>query len=185
MITIGLGHVALSGKDTFALILIDYLRTKRKNLSIKKIALADPLYATCALLYSHAGFKNKAHYDQHPDEKEIPMKNGRSPRDVLIKVGQKLREYDPDCWANPVFMSPNTCDIRIITDIRTQIEFQKLVDINGLRVKINREGCLPTREVDKELVGETRWTHTIQNSTLNEFSSRILAFADLEILPRL
>lgn len=185
---LGIGHEAYVGKDTFCMLLIDYLRLKLRGLKIERQGFADKLYDTCYLLYKWAGFQHREYYIQNPAAKEVILpKLGRTPRDLLIAVGNKMREVDPEVWFRPVLLEDTKGWLKIVTDVRKTNEFDELRKQNQLLVRITRPGFESNRESDVDLLPYAgKWDLTINNNgNLDSFQKQAQIFAEEFVIPRL
>ncbi len=165
MIFIGLGYKKGSGKNTFAKFLTTFLRCERPGLKIKEIAFADKLKDICYQLYAWGGLQPGAYYEVNRDKKEVILPLiGKSPRDVWIEVGNKMREVDPDVWINFAVKGHNA-DIIIDTDVRFKNEAKKIRENSGILVNIIRPGLeqgTDLAEIDLDTWHD--WDHVIDNS---------------------
>lgn len=82
-----------------------------------------------------------------------------------------------DIWVNSTFVSLNKNKINICTDVRFVNEAQKVLDNNGILIRIERESC---NNREYEHISETAldnfngFTYTIYNNgNLNEFHTEI------------
>lgn len=162
---IAFGHQKRVGKDQFILFLIDILRPQMARTRIVRRGFADKLYDTCHSLYSWAGFRDRMYYVKNPDEKDkILVRLGKTPRDILIGLSNKMREYDPDIWLNSTVRGDDA-DVLLISDLRYPNEFAAVKEAGGLCVKITRPGLPePTDEADTALNGQHGWDLTINNT---------------------
>jgi hypothetical protein len=120
--------------------------------------------------------KKGIYYETHREEKEIPLLGiNKSPRQIWIEVGNKLREVYQDTWIDYA-LSNAKADIIIITDLGFVNEARNIRKRNGYLVKISRPGReLGTdgREVELDI-----WTdfdlHVINNGTLDDLYNKAL-----------
>ena len=95
---VGLGHRRRVGKDSVAGFLHWYLQ-ERANTSVETASFAYQLKMTAYNLFRCAGLQAPNWYDKHPEMREVPLPElGKSPRDIWIEVGNKLRDVDPEIW---------------------------------------------------------------------------------------
>jgi hypothetical protein len=184
---IAIGHEPNVGKDSFVMFATDYLRQKFKGLDIQREGFADRAYDTCYSLYSWAGFKHRTHYIQYPHEKEIVLpKIGKTPRQLLIAIAEKIREFDPQAWLMPVFMNKPK-HLKFIPDLRTIDEIRVARQTDTIVVKINRPDkpkieC-KTSAILKDYQG---WDYVIENTgSLSEFRDSTLKFITTKVESRL
>ncbi len=182
---IGLGHQKRQGKDTFANMLQDSLNARGKYTRV--LAFADPLYEICAKMYGHAGFLAKCRYDSdagHLKETPLnpPLYGQISPRDILLRIGEKLREFDHLIWVNYALSYDSKDVVTIITDVRHPNEVEAIQKAGGKLVKIVRPS-MPVNpkpdDIDGFLVGWDGWDYTINNDgDLTQLKVDAIAFAN-------
>lgn len=162
------GHRKQQGKDTAARLLETQLNMRYPKMKVKRAALAGKVYEVCQLL--NPEFLSKAHYDANPLLKKELMSCGRTPREMLIAVGENLKQYDPLIWVKQIY--DIDCDFLIITDLRFKDEAYHLP---GLKVKIER-GRVPTDGPDEDLKNYA-WDHVILNKgTIRELGDKVIDF---------
>jgi hypothetical protein len=184
---IALGHEAQVGKDTFSMLLTDYIRRKLKGVHIVREGFADRLYQVCHIAYNWAGFQSREFYMVNPHKKnEILPILGRTPREILIKVGNLLREYDQNIWLNPV-VHDRSPHLKIITDLRKVNELDKCEELGVLTICIRRYEQDSTFESDTDLIPHRhRFKRTLWNTgTLNEFNEKVMELAEELVIPEL
>lgn len=177
---IALGHEAGVGKDTFAMFIIEYLRSRFRNLRIDRVGFADRVYDLCYSLYSWAGFQTRQYYQSNPREKAVVLpKLGKTPREIIIGIAEKVREFDPDCWLNAV-VNNQKAHLTVISDMRKVNEFEKCGATGVYRVCIRKTGYDSDLPVDVDLRGHRHlFEETIYNDgTLNEFQQKAVEFTD-------
>ena len=176
---IGIGSKKGVGKDTAANILLKRLNgDKEPNpmdlsqyeifpfaLSVKDISFS---------LYSWAGLQEPEYYEENTAHKEVMLRNGMTPRDIWIGVGNHLRNFDPNIWLNRIIQS-QLMNL-IIPDVRFQNEFNAIKGKDGILIKIIRAGQNKgTDPAEISLDNETRWDHVIENNgTLEDLEARLL-----------
>ena len=180
-----MGHHKRNGKDQFAIFIIDVLRKRMKNLEVTRSGFADKLYDFCHAAYSWGGMGSRLYYVQHPEMKEIVLpKLGKTPRQVLIDVGNHMRLYDPNIWLNACCRGNKVGALQIITDMRFPNEYQALESY--IRVKVTRPGFESTSEADIPLNGVTDWHHVIMNDgTLHDLTVKAQNFVDSVLIPKI
>lgn len=163
---VALGHKSRVGKDTLARFMLSYLRQMTRNLGIGRVSFADKLKDHCFQMYGHLGLKEKGFYEieynaQYRDE-PIP-KIGKTPVEIWIEVGNKMREVYSNTWVDLAFET--NLDIAIITDMRFPNEANKVIENNGVLVKITRDQA-PVRdsESDRALDSWTDWDEVFNNN---------------------
>lgn len=160
------GHQKSVGKDELIKFCIDILRPQMRASKIVRRGFADKLYDFCHSVYAWAGFKPRVYYTEHPNAKNDILATGFTVRDTLIKVGNKLREWDIDIWINANLRSEDF-DILFISDLRYPNEFLQCQALGAKLINITRPGLpVPTDEADTALNGwEKKWDLTIENNT--------------------
>lgn len=153
------------GKDTMGKFLMTSLRCQAPGLKIKCVGFADKLKDTCYQLYGWSGLQRGIYYETHRKEKEeILSLIGKSPREIWIGVGNKLREFCPVTWLTYA-LKGEVADILIITDCGFWNEALAIRKAGGWLCKINRDGLeqgTDGREV--ELDTWTDWNYIIENN---------------------
>lgn len=175
---IGLGHESGVGKDTFAMFIVDYLRHRLDYLKLERCGFADKLYDVCHMLYTHLGFKSRQHYVNNHKDKDKPLSGGLTPRQILIKVGNKMREWDELVWISPLLNDQS--GLRIIADVRKVNEFLILKKRGHTLIRIVKPGYVSTLESDVDLYPYSdQWDHTIVNDgNLNDLRDKAVKFVD-------
>jgi len=149
-----------AGKDTFGMLLQAAL--ERKGKKVKRIACADALYFVCSYLFH---IPPKAHCDANPLLKRLPI-NGITVRDILIQVGTKMREIDPDVWVRIMLEKANE-DFTIVTDIRFTNEMYQMERM----FQVQRDG-------QDENVGFCWGTVVHNNGTMDDLQDQANKMAD-------
>lgn len=182
---VAFGHEAGTGKDTFVMFAIDYLRAKFKQLELQREGFADRLYDLCFNLYGWAGFRQRQYYVSNPKAKEETLAAiGRTPRQCLIGVAEKVREFDLNAWLQPVYLNKPR-HVKFITDLRTPQEAEAGREHGAYLVKIDR----PNRPqincaVSAMLRGRTDvWDETITNDgSLSEWRDKAIEFCERRLM---
>lgn len=166
------------GKDTIGKFIMTHLRCKAPGLKIQHISFADKLKDVCFQLYGWAGLERGIYYETHRDKKEevLPL-IGKSPREIWIGVGNKLREFYQNTWLDFALKGVDA-DIIITTDCGFRNEALAVRDAGGWLCKIERDG-LPqgtdAREV--ELDNWSDWNYIVNNNStlehLNDVAEKI------------
>ena len=160
------GYRKRVGKDTAGKFLDSYLRVERPGLKIKKVSFASKLKDISWQLFGWAGLQPGVYYETEAGVKikEVVLpKIGKSPRQIWIEVGNKMREVYQDVWIDQALQGI-TADILITTDLRFRNEAAKMKVLGGLVCKIIREG-LPqgTDPAEIDLDEWTDWDFVILN----------------------
>ena len=149
---IGLAGFKRTGKDTFA----SYFPS-----NFTRMAFAEPLKQAAAIIYDVPITVFEDELKDAPNEKW-----GITHRDMLINVGQKMREVDPDHWVRLLkmrimsefqrYQRVNITDQHIlITDVRQPNELQMIEHLGGAVYLIQRKGVTwndhPTEKMATQL----------------------------------
>lgn len=185
---LAIGHEAGTGKDTFSMFLVDWLRSRNiKNLNIVRQGFVTNLYETCHLMYGWAGFKTRAYYDQHPSEKDVVLQGiGKKPWQVLEDISDKLTEYDKDIFYNSVVKTMGY-HLKLIPDLRRPLEFDQLVRDGAYLLRIAKTGHVSNRKFCQYLLPYAdKWHKTIYNDgSLADLQKQAIEFGTEVVLPRI
>jgi hypothetical protein len=164
---IGFGHRRRVGKDQISKFIDTILKIEQPKLKVVKVSFAAKLKETCYELYKWAGLERGIFYEseQGAKLKEIILPAiGMSPRDIWIKVGNKLREVYADTWIDCALKNFPNADVIIITDVRFPNEVAKIQIMGGRVYKIIRPGEPMSDDAsDSALDGFTTWDGYIEN----------------------
>lgn len=183
---IGLGHTKGVGKDTFAKMLEEQF--EKRGIYARRMAFADPVYEVAYNLFSWAGMKDKAYYDANPAEKGVMLPIGKTPREILIGIGNGLRDISPDVWIELLLARVEKCadDVVIITDVRYPNEFMQITKRDGVLLHVTRENAPKTSDpADDALLGfEDKWDYVVKNDgSLEELQELAKSYALQTMLP--
>ena len=148
---IGLAGFKRTGKDTFA----SYFPS-----NFTRMAFAEPLKQAAAIIYDVPITVFEDELKDATNEKW-----GITHRDMLINLGQKMREVDPDHWvklmksrilSSQLRSSPDDTDQHIlITDVRQPNELQMIEHLGGAVYLVQRKGVVwnghPTEKMATQL----------------------------------
>ncbi len=176
---IGLGHRKRTGKDTFASMLAGELGINL-GLRVGIKSFARPLKVQAAAIYGWAGLQSPEVYEQKATEylREVTLPAiGKTPREVWIEFGMKMREIYPDTWLDILLKNEDNIDydVIIIPDTRFPNECQGILDHNGLLYRVvNDRIAFSDDRADNALVGfEDYWTGDINNNgTLGDLADQ-------------
>lgn len=159
------GHQKDVGKDQFVRFIIDILRPQCPRARIVQRGFVTKLYEFLHQMYGWAGFQTKQYYDTNKWAKAAVLpKIGKTPRQLLIEMGDHLRLYDPKIWHNAMLLTEDY-DFLFITDLRYEPEVKAVLDAGGMAIKITRPGLPePTDSADTALNGFCGWSLTIHNN---------------------
>ena len=158
---IGLGHRRGVGKDTLTNLMCYHLR--EKGFDVKHVSFATKLYDICHQLFGWAGFKLQSEYNRDYASKEVILpKIGKSPRQILIEVGNHIRSVYSEVWVHSVLHEK--CDIVISSDLRYPNEYTAIKAANGVAIKVVRPGVPEYDDIaDSALKDHHNWDYTIIN----------------------
>lgn len=162
---LGLHGPKRSGKDTaaHALWLAGY----------RKVAFADALRDEVFGRWPQA----KSIKD---DEKDTPQEwlRGRSLRDLLIHVGMKRRESDPDYWVKIAVRRIQALRDQgyrvVVTDVRMHNEANAILSLGGVIWRIRRPGLEPGEHITERDLGDEICSRTLHNTSSREAFSRVV-----------
>ncbi len=172
---IAFGHQKSVGKSSASQFLDTYIRTAFPDLKVRNSAFAGKLKDIAFQLFSWAGLERGIYYETHYEEKEIVLPAiGKSPRDIWIEVGNKMREIDVDVWLKNA-LSCKDCDVIIISDLRFRNEANYIKDHGGILIKILRLGTLTGADkAEIDLFGYGDWDYYIENDgTLDDLNRNV------------
>ena len=180
---IGIGHQRGVGKDVAAEFMVKEFQQQYPSIgrSIKHASFAEPLYELCEKYYGWAGFKSAKYYDSHRVEKEeVLTKLGKSPRQILIEMGMKVREIIPSTWVDYAMHQDH--EIVIFSDMRFPNEAKAIRDAGGRLVLITRPG-LPEvtdpNDPDNQLSDFDDWDyHIVNDGSMKDYEKQIASFVE-------
>lgn len=175
---VAFGHRRYTGKDTCARYMEAELTVRTSNTKILRRGFAHKLYDICNQLYGWAGFQSYAHYNHHPHAKEEVLQLiGKSPRTILIEVGNKIREVYAETWIETLLARAGDYDYVLIPDLRYENEAKIVKNSGGLLVKVVRPGVEEYDDVaDSNLANYDEWDFTIVNDGgLNQLYIKVQA----------
>ncbi len=135
---IGLGCTAQVGKDVAA----EYFE-KRSPEKTKRVAFADKLKQIAMELF---GLSWEQCYGSQEIKETIDPRYGKTSREILQGIGEKMREVYPTIWIDTVFnvtipqLVKQGFDCFVISDVRYPNEADKIHKEGGVVVKVTREG---------------------------------------------
>jgi len=153
---VGFGHRQGVGKDTVARFVHRSLHMEA-DLSAEIVHFARRIKVTTYKLFRCVGMQDPGWYDAHPEMRDIPLPELRkSPRDIWIEFGNKVRDIDPDIWIrNALDDHPRPeASVVLIPDVRYPNEVKAIRDRGGLVIKVVRPGVPESGDVaDSALAG--------------------------------
>lgn len=177
---IGFGHKSRVGKDTAVKFLMTYFRTN--GVSCEHLSFATLLKLTTYTLYAWDGMQPPVHYENVPEDRNKKLPTiGKTPVELWIEVGNKLREVYPDTWIKPAITLANTskCQVVLFSDVRFPNEMNEILESGGKVYKItNSRSPILDSKSDRALDDWTRWDGVIENEgTLKDYYEQIIALA--------
>lgn len=191
-IIVGIGHRSGVGKDTLAKFLDGQLRCQQPGLIVKKVSLAWKLKEVCHSLYAWAGVKSPIHYENHREDRHIPISalGGITVVDLWVKFGTRaVREHVYDgTWLDYVVRGQKEqIDVLIVPDTRQENEALLFRSLDGVLIRVDNPR-VPNREgvtIDDDLQHWKDWDYIFNNvGTIREIMEYAEKIAEL-ILRRL
>jgi hypothetical protein len=141
---IAFAHRRRVGKDTAAKLLDTILRVKKPGIRIAKLSFAAKLKDICHQLFGWAGLQPGIFYEDernsHLRETILP-KIEKSPRQLWIEAGNKMREIYSDVWLDYMLYGMPAVDVLIISDLRFRNEATKVHSLGGQVIKLVRDSA--------------------------------------------
>lgn len=174
------GHQRRTGKDTAATILIKHLRGMCPSMRIERVSFAYKLKLEAYEIFKWAGLQRPEFYEleenAHLRETVLPLL-GKTPRQIWIEFGNKMREIHPDVWVRNAF-DGTLADLQIVTDLRFMNEARVIESLGGYRYKMNRDVERGTDLAEVDLLDYTGWTKEIDNyGSLDDLDVKIFYVA--------
>ena len=167
---VGFGHRRRVGKDTLADLVRKHL-AMNSDLHAERVSFARRLKQTAYKLFRYAGLQDPDWYDAHPEMREIPLPEiGKSPRDLWIEMGNRLRDVDPDIWIRNALDDPPRpeADVVLVSDVRYPNEAAYIRKRLGLLVKVVRPGVPDSDDIADSALAEMpddEWDEVIVNDS--------------------
>jgi hypothetical protein len=166
MIIIGISGVSRSGKDTLANQIIKTCRDLDPQFRVVKRSFAWPLKKIAQSLYGYAGVEGPEYYDKYPDERYKRTLIGKTPVELWIELGEKVRTIHGQTWIDLMWESAEGHDAVIVPDCRHLNEYDALREEGAIMIRTNREDGL-VLAMDSNLDGIQEWDH-IAGPTLED-----------------
>ena len=134
---IGLGFTAQVGKDVAA----EYLEKKYPG-KVRRVSFADKLKTVCMDMF---GLSSEQCYGTKKQKETVDPRYGRTPREIMQEVGDKMRQIVPSIWVDTLFYSTipqevaKGYDCLVISDVRYPNEADKIHEVGGVVVKVVRD----------------------------------------------
>lgn len=138
MKVVGFGCTAQVGKDTAA----NYLEKKYPG-KFKRVAFADELKKAAMVIFNLSW---EQCFGSQEVKETIDPRYGKSPRQLLQELGEKMREIFPDIWIVKVFnetipqLEKEGYEYFGVADLRYPNEANWVHKHNGTVVRVSREG---------------------------------------------
>ncbi len=180
-LVVGFGHRKRTGKDTASNMLLTHLAALAPDVTVEKVSFAKKLKAVSYDMFGWAGLQPGDFYEldenAHLREVVLPLV-GKTPRQIWIEVGNKMREVYADIWVRNALLGPKA-QIIVLSDLRYHNEAGIIEELGGFRYKLNRPGVPISNDVaDVNLDNYTNWSEVIQNDgELAELSDKVLVIA--------
>lgn len=181
---VAFGHRKQVGKSSTANLLNHHLIIEYGKDSVVNTSFAAPLYHICEYLYGWAGFKSKCYYDDHGEDKEIPLPViGKTPRQILIDMGtEAIRNHVYDkTWVDFLIQTRDPSKIIIVSDLRFPDEFDAIKDADGYCIKVERPDVLDSDDAaDIALADCDDWDFTVINQgTMRQLNDQIVGIWEI------
>lgn len=159
---VAIGHQKKTGKNTFANFCANILRERARGANIQVINIANCLKDASYMLYSGIGLRHWSYYEESPDEKDKPLKTGKTPRDYWLELGSILTAYDSTLFIRQAVQSVE-CDFLFLPDLRRKDEICFLGDYkNVYYTKMLRGQPTKYGDIDDQLL-DYDFSHVVNN----------------------
>lgn len=176
-IIVGLGHRRDVGKDTAAELLRKLIPSE---ITVERRAFADALKDDCERIFAYAGHATRKHYDLAREDREVVLPAlGKTPRELWIEYGNKMRAIDPAIWINRCLFEARA-QIVVISDVRYPNEVDAIHANGGYVVRIDNPRAKKHHdEADTALAKCNDWDANFKNGgTIEEFMAALAPFAN-------
>ncbi len=165
---VAIGHQKGVGKNTFATFCSNILRERARGANIQIVNIANCLKDAAYMLYSGIGLETWHYYEEHPEMKDIPLKNGKTPRKYWLDLGSILCAYDTCLFIRQALSSAD-CDYLFLPDLRRVVETEFLSNYKDVYyTRVNRGTPVRYKDIDDELL-DYKFSHEVDNNgTLND-----------------
>jgi hypothetical protein len=165
---IGLGHRKRTGKNLLGELLIQ--QGDQIGRKVATLSFASPLKRVANELFGWGGMRDEKYYEEHAEEREklLPALT-KTPRQVMIEIGLKVREIHPDTWAMVALdaaeeLSEYGYDTVVITDVRFPNEFALLKEQGATLIKVVRPSIPDSNDAaDSALAKCEDWDRVVIN----------------------
>lgn len=161
---VAFGYKSRSGKDTAANI---FEQEMGKVKTVLRTAFATKLKRVSYDLFHRYGLRHEEYYNTPAGaaqrNQKLPGIN-KTPVEIWIEVGMKMREIDPDVWLNPVMdMAALREDaVLVVSDLRFPNEAKAIREAGGITIRVDRDSAI-TNGSDVYL-NDWQFDHVIDNN---------------------
>ena len=146
-----------------------------------KAAFADRLKSVSYDLFCAHGLRQAQFYERgEPGAKlrDVPLETiGKTPVEIWIEVGQKMREVYPAVWVEAALAWRRSSVLLVITDLRFPNEAAAVKQLGGWCVNVKRPGN-PVKGSDRFLDDDYPWDATIHNTgSLEDLEAQAIQMA--------
>lgn len=179
---LALGHTSRVGKDTAARAIVEAIQ------GAERVAFATKLKAVAAQLFGRYGLKGEDHYERNPEDRTVKLPRvGKTPVELWIETGNKLREVYPDLWIDlaldQAFLNP--VKLLVVSDLRFPNEAKAIKDRGGWCVKVNRPHGEVINASDDLFPDDFAWDAELNNlAGLDSFKKSAVRVAQLYLKHR-
>ncbi len=164
MITIGIGHISRTGKDTLQGFMVSHLKTTCKR-DAQKGSLFYNVKLQAYNMFRIYGLERPEFYDDHPILRSAELPGIRkTPVDLWIEYGMFLQQYDQSILTKSLWATSYSCDILVVQDLRRVAECDSIHDQGGFVIRVDRPGHSPISDIDRELSDYDGWDAVVDNS---------------------
>lgn len=163
------GHKSRTGKDTATRLLIDYINKEKPDIVVERRAFADKVKDISYQLYKYHGLQPANYYDKHPEARMVKLPLLKmDPVEVWVAVGNKVRDVYAETWVD-IALLDCSADIVIVSDLRYPNEAEKIHQLGGACVKMERNAAAIRDTVADNALNEYQeWDKILQNNSTTE-----------------
>ena len=162
---IGLGHQSRVGKDTMARAIADRVP------GAVHVSFAAALKHMAHMLFASHGMRAEAYYNtpEGAEKRNEPLAGvNKTPVQVWIEVGMKMRAIYSDVWVDALFDEiwdtlEDPSKVVVISDLRFPNEARRIRERGGICVKVVRPDAPPPKGSDCEFGDDFVWDNIVVN----------------------